>query len=161
MKKVSATTLLEQIAKFKRFAELATAEFQRQRLRTVQGLQSQLSDVYDDEQIKFLKKRGGENGEWFELVRKFYFIDQSDEGYTVRSAARDWETQPVWGPFGHKFEALMKVDELIKYKNNDRKYGRGDKEKDIERAAKIADTIANVSLGLTTAFDFMGAESDH
>ena len=154
MKKVSTSTLLEQISKFQRFAEIApTLELQQQHLRTVQGLKSQLNTAYDEEQIKFLKKRGGENGEWFQLVRLFYFIDKSDEGYTVRSAARDWETQPVWGPYGHKFEALQKVDELIKYKINDRKQGRGDKDKDIERAAKLADTIANVNLGITTALN--------
>ena len=152
MKKISTATLIEQITKFKRFAEIAPSlELQQQHLRTVQGLQSQLSTAYDEEQIKFLKKRGGENGEWFELVRKFYFIDQSSEGHTVRSAAANWKEQPVWGPFSHKFEALTKIDELIKFKINDRKRGFGDQEADVQRAAKIADTIANVALGITTA----------
>lgn len=156
MKKVTAATLIEQITKFKRFTELAPSiEVQQQHLRTVEGLKSQLNTMYDQEQIKFLKKRGGENGEWFELVRKFYFIDQSSEGHMVRSAAANWKEQPVWGPFSHKFEALTKIDELIKFKIHDRKRGFGDQEADIERAAKIADTIANVKLGLSIAFTSM------
>lgn len=155
-KKVSAATLIEQITKFKRFAEIAiTQEQQEQHLRTVHGLKSQLNAMYDEDQIKFLKKRGGENGEWFQMVRMFYFLDQSSEGYTVRSAAANWKEQPIWGPFGHRFEALAKVDELIKFKNNDRKRGFGDQEVDVERAAKIADTIANVKLGLSIAFTSM------
>ena len=153
MKKISTGTLIEQISKFKRFAEIApTLELQQQHLHTVQGLQSQLNTAYDQEQIKFLKKRGGENGEWFQLVRMFYFIDKNSDGYTVRSAAANWKEQPTWGPFGHKFEALTKVDELIKFKIHDRKRGFGDHDKDIARAGDLADLIANVNLGLTTAF---------
>lgn len=153
MKKVSAATLIEQIAKFKRFAELAVSiEIQQQHLRTVQGLESQLKTHYDEEQLKFIAKRGGEHGEWFELVRKLYFIDQSTEGYSVRSAAANWKEQPVWGPFSHKYEALQKIDELVKFKIHDRKRGIGDHEADIERGAKLADLIANVKLGLSIAF---------
>ena len=148
-KKTSAATLIEQIAKFKRFNELAPSEMHQ---RTIAGLESQLKTHYDVEQLKFIAKRGGENGAWFEEVRRFYFLDQNTDGHTVRSAAANWKEQPVWGPFSHKYEALQKIDELIKFKIHDRKRGFGNHEADLERGAKIADLIANVKLGLSIAF---------
>lgn len=151
MKKETAKDLLELIAKFTRLAELAVDEKTRaERSHTVKSLQSRLHTLYTEEQLKFLKKRGGEDA-WFELVRVYYFIDQSVEGYTVRSAAANWKEQPTWGPYGHKYEAIMKIDELIKFKIHDRKRGFGNTEKDIERATCMADLMANINLGISTA----------
>lgn len=64
MKKVTAATLIEQIMKFKRFAELASSiEVQQQHLRTVEGLRSQLNTMYDQEQIlMFLLLSGTQYG---------------------------------------------------------------------------------------------------
>jgi hypothetical protein len=79
---------------------------------------------------------------WWEACQLMYPLfsvtdaaDPAENGLFFRSEAADWENpeEHVYGPFPSDFERLTKILQLIKYKENDRKYGIGSVDKDFAR----------------------------
>lgn len=100
-----------------------------------------------------------ENQGWADACANMYCIDKVLGGFFVRSVARDWRKQPYWGldgkfsrePYLHEFEAVLKISELISFKERDRKLGHGDYDADFERVQMLGDLRVQVHEALTFA----------
>lgn len=73
-----------------------------------------------------------EGAEWWELAKKQYPIVQTSDGWKVTSEAKLWKGGKDW-EFSYKAQAMEKVEKLVKWLNQNRKRGFGDKEADIEK----------------------------
>jgi len=79
-----------------------------------------------------------EGAEWWELAKKMYPIVQTDDGWKVTSTAKGWKDEKSW-TLQYKAQAMEKVQRLVKWLDQNRKRGFGDKDEDVARlAAKFA-----------------------
>lgn len=85
--------------------------------------------------IDFTAKYG--DTEWWAMAMKMYKIENRETGFVVISLARDWNDKKEW-EYSYEFEAQQQVQQLVKYKDADRKYGRGDREADALRVEELA-----------------------
>lgn len=83
--------------------------------------------------------------DWWDTVKKLYQIKERDGSFVVTSDAKDWDKK--W-EYGTKLEALYQIEKLIKYKNNDRAHGHGDKDADFDRVEKVEKRRAAVKEGV-------------
>jgi len=74
-----------------------------------------------------------EGSDWWELAKKQYPIEElSAGGYRVKSEAKQWKNDKEW-EFNYKVQALEKIEKLVKWLDQGRKRGFGDKEADLEK----------------------------
>ena len=71
---------------------------------------------------------------WWEWATSLYLISDKDDGMYVTSKAKDWKSNPTWGPYKSKIDCILKVEVLIGYKIADRKAGHGNVDKDLAQA---------------------------
>lgn len=105
--------------------------------RMLDGILATATSLLDTEMTKrekdFEAKHFG--SDWWELAKKQYPITQVDGQWKVTSEARDWHDDHEWF-FSHRAEALEKVEQLVRWLNDNRRRGYGDREGDVERLSE-------------------------
>ena len=99
----------------------------------VDGALKIAKSMMDDEMQEkdFLGKHAG--SDWWELAKKQYPIEEMGRGgYKVKSEARQWKNDKNW-EFDYKFQAMEKIERLVKWLDQNRKRGFGDKEADLDK----------------------------
>lgn len=85
---------------------------------------------------KFFTKVSDGSHDWWEVVKHLYQVIEQDGKFIVKSDAKDWIGERSW-EFNSRWEAWAKIEMLVTYKSADRKYGRGDVDKDYDRVAEV------------------------
>lgn len=103
--------------------------------RQVDGALATAKSLMDTEMAarekSFLDKHGG--SDWWELARKQYPIEElSGGGFRVKSEAKEWKNDKNW-EFDYKVQAMEKIEQLVKWLNQNRKRGFGDKDVDLDK----------------------------
>lgn len=98
---------------------------------TIKNLEIRANAKLDSEMAakekSFMDKHQG--ADWWLLASQQYPITITEEGFTVTSNI--FEGRDTWS-FSHKFLALEKVQQLVKWKAADREKGWGDVDADLE-----------------------------
>lgn len=136
---VSVAKLIEQVGKFQHLVALQPQN--EVYAKTLESLYRRLDEQKTVEMELFTQKHGG--SDWWELAMKQYPIiqDEVTGKFVVVSEAREW-TEPKDWEFSHKFDAILKVQQLVKWLDDGRKRGFGCRDKDIERLAPMHEVTA-------------------
>lgn len=104
---------------------------QRQLDGAIQQAESIETTYWKGREKAFNDKHAG--SDWWELAKKQYPIEEMGNGtYRVKSEARLWKAGKDWD-FDHKAQAMEKIEKLVKWLDQNRKRGFGDKDFDIEK----------------------------
>lgn len=138
-KKMKAKDAFAHYEKVKKMAEKGQMTQQQ-----VEGALKIAKSLMDDEmQAKekaFYDKHEG--SDWWELAKKQYPIEElSRGGYRVKSEAKQWKNDKEW-EFDYKYQALDKIEKLVKWLDQNRKRGFGDKDADLEKFYAKYNTVA-------------------
>ena len=79
---------------------------------------------------KFMSKYGAED--WYKAARACYDVVEENYQFRIISNTRGWNNAPEW-VMGSKWEAEDKINQLILWKEYDRRRGIGNMERDVER----------------------------
>lgn len=136
LKKESSREIFIRAEKLKQIAEAdPTNEIKRQTYeRTLALAEEALNAELIKRGMRF--KSIAERSDWWEAVKHLYRIIEKEDSVLLISEAKDWHEQRSW-EFNNKWNVWAKIEKLIQYKNNDRKCGRGSREKDFERVELI------------------------
>lgn len=136
LKKESSREIFIRAEKLRQIAEAdPTSEIKRQTYeRTLALAEETLSAELIERGMKF--KTLAERSDWWEAVKHLYRIIEKEDSVLLISETRDWHERRSW-EFENKWHAWAKIEKLIQYKNNDRKSGKGSREKDFERVELI------------------------
>lgn len=74
--------------------------------------------------------------EWWKLARLQYPITKINNGYLVSSKICDRSKPMIWF-FDYHFQALQKIEQLVKWVAAKRDIGVGDKAKDLKKFSKV------------------------
>jgi DNA repair exonuclease SbcCD ATPase subunit len=77
--------------------------------------------------------------DWMKWAESLYPITLDEDGkFIFISKARDWKKPEdhTYGPFTHKIDALIEIEQLINWKIQDRNRGHGDMDEDLANAKK-------------------------
>lgn len=136
MKTLTAAEMFATLEKHKRNYAVAPTELLRQTIENLtRNANAKLTDEMGKRQKNFESKYAGST--WWEMCMKLYTITEQNGEFVVESMAREWEEEKKWA-FTFKVEAMEKVEQLVKWKDLDRKRGFGDRDQDIE---KITDKL--------------------
>ena len=81
----------------------------------------------------FEKRMQGKSAEWHQWAKSLYIIEPTAAGYRVRSTAKEWKEEKSWN-VSVRIDAEERVEKLINFKVKDRERGRGDVDKDLNKA---------------------------
>lgn len=101
----------------------------------VDGALKTAQSLLDTEMAAREKSWEAKNGgsDWWELAKKQYPIEEKPGGgFRVKSEAKQWKNDKEW-EFDYKVQALEKIEKLVKWLDQGRKRGFGDKEADLEK----------------------------
>lgn len=138
MKKVTAKSIAAQVLTFKNI--VATQPANTMAATTLANLEIKLELAITDEAIArgkaFEAKHAG--SDWWEEIKLLYPIVETEASFVVTSLARDWnpESEKEWA-FADKWQALAKVEQLVKWLDENRRRGHGCTDKDMTRCDKI------------------------
>ena len=117
---------------FERYAKLKKSNAPKELTDKVLALANSLMTDEVKAKMRTLDSQyGGED--WWETVKTFYKIEERNGEFRVVSDAKDWKQEKQW-TYPTRYEADEQLMNLIKYKINDRKAGKGSEDKDFERA---------------------------
>jgi len=75
-----------------------------------------------------------QGADWWQIMEANYPVikDEARNSWVVTSKAREWENAPEW-EFHYKYDALAKVQQLVRWIADGRRRGFGDVETDLEK----------------------------
>jgi hypothetical protein len=95
-----------------------------------------------DRMEAFLEREG--SSDWWQLALLNYPLSNDGRLWRVTSIARTRDDAMFW-EFDHKYEAIEKIQKLVGWLNDGRNRGFGDREADVERLTRIANTVSALS----------------
>lgn len=118
----------------------------------VQSIEKRFHASCTERMETFLEREG--SSDWWQLALFNYPLSNDGRIWRVTSIARVRGDAMVW-EFDHKYEAIEKIQKLIGWLNDGRNRGFGDRDADVERLTRVANTISAINTA------FMNMEEAH
>jgi len=103
---------------------------------TIENTERRANSLMDDEMAAKLKsfEAKHQGADWWQIMEANYPVvkDEARNSWVVTSRAREWENAPEW-EFHYKYDALAKVQQLVRWIADGRRRGFGDVETDLEK----------------------------